>query len=83
MFFFIGSNLCVDEKEQLAEFLRKNIDVFASHPYDMVGIAAEVMCNKLHSSPGYKPVKQKPRRAASKKARVVEEDVQRQGQSEK
>lgn len=54
------------------EFLRKNIDVFTWQPYDMPSILAEVMCHKLHISPNFKLVKQKPRQSALKKARVDE-----------
>ena len=43
----------------------------------MPSIDAEVICHKLHIDKGFKPVKQKPRRAAPKKAKAVEEEVQK------
>ena len=52
--------------------LRRNIDVFDWQPSDMPGIDAEVICHKLHIDKGFKPVKQKPRRAAPEKAKAVE-----------
>ena len=61
----------------MVTFLRKNVDVFAWQPSDMPGIDAEVMCHKLHIDKGFKPVKQKPRRAAPEKAKAVEEEVQK------
>ena len=61
----------------MVEFLRKNVDVFVWQPSEMPGIDAEVMCHKLHIDKNFKPVKQKPRRAAPKKAKAVEEEVQK------
>lgn len=76
-FFLIGNSLSPNKREELAEFLRSNVDVFAWKSYDMPGILAEVMCHKLHIIPGYNPVNQKPRQSALEKARAVEEEVQK------
>lgn len=35
------------------------------------------MCHKLHNEPTSNPIKQKPRRASPKKAKAVEEEVQK------
>lgn len=61
----------------MADFLRKNINVFAWQSLDIPGIEAEVMCHKLHIIKSFKPVKQKSRRTSPEKAKVVEEEVQK------
>lgn len=61
----------------MVNFLRTNIDVFAWQPYDMLDIDSEVMCHKIHIDKKFKPVKQKPRRAAPEKAKAIEEEVQK------
>ena len=61
----------------MVALLRNNVDVFTWQPSDMPGINAEVMCHRLHIDKGFKPVKQKPRKAAPKKAKAVEEKVQK------
>ena len=71
-FYLVGSTLTEKEREEMVTFLRKNMDVFAWQPSDMPGIDAEVICHKLHIDKGFKPVKQKSRRAAPKKAKTVE-----------
>lgn len=74
-FFLVESNLSANEREELARFLRKNINVFAWQSYDMPGIDDKVMCHKLYISPNFKPIKQKPRRSTPKKARAIKEEV--------
>ena len=64
-----------DERDKLAEFLIKNVDVFAWKSYNMPRIPIDVMCHKLHISPSYKPVKQKPRRSAPEEAKAIEEEI--------
>ena len=76
-FFLVGSTLNEEERKEMVDFLRKNVDVFAWKPSDMPGIDAEVMCHKLHIDKDFKPVKHKPRRAAPDKAKAVEEEVQK------
>ena len=67
-FFLVGSYLNENEREKIASFLRKNIDIFAWQPYDMLSIDAEVMCYRLHIDKNFKPIKQKPIRATPKKS---------------
>ena len=43
----------------------------------MPGIEAKVMYHKLHIVKNFKPMKQKPRRTASKNAKSMEEEVQK------
>lgn len=71
IFFLVGSSLGDEENEELVRFLRANIDVFACQPYDMPEINAKIMCYRLHIDKDFKPVKQKPKRAAPKKVKAV------------
>ena len=50
-YFLIGSSLNQEEKQQIVDFLKANIDVFAWQAYDMPGIEFIVICHKLHIDP--------------------------------
>ena len=52
----IGKNLESELVEQLIEFLKKNLDVFAWTYIDMVGIHPDVMCHRLNIDPQLKLV---------------------------
>ena len=43
-FFQVGAKLPVQEKEQLLEFLRENVDVFAWSPYEAPGVDPNFIC---------------------------------------
>lgn len=74
-YFLLGRSLAAEERQQMLQFLKENIDVFAWQSYDMPGIHSKVMCHKLHIDPTVKPIKQKPHRALPEKAKAVEEEV--------
>ena len=44
-FFQVGAKLPSQEKEQLVEFLRKNIDVFVWSTYEASGIDPSFICH--------------------------------------
>lgn len=58
-YLFIGNSFNPKEKEQLVQFLKENIDVFAWQPCDMSDIDSEVMPQAPHRSTT-KPIKKKP-----------------------
>lgn len=64
-----------EEQEKMVNFFRANINVFAWQSYEFPDIDARVMCHRLHIDKNFKPIKQKPRRSALEKARVVKEEV--------
>ncbi|KAM7499682.1 hypothetical protein LguiA_024096 [Lonicera macranthoides] len=74
-FFLIGSSLTGEERDQMVKFLKAIIDMFAWQPSKMPAIDAEMMCNKLDINKDYKPVKQKPRRAALKKTKAIKKKM--------
>ena len=61
-FFLIGTLLPSQEKEELVEFLRKNVDVFAWNAYEALGVDSSFICHHLNVNPSISPKKQSPRR---------------------
>ena len=76
-FFQIGSQLPHQEKEELIEFLRRNIDVFAWNAYEALGVDPEFICHHLKVNPLITPRKQSPRHLSKKYAEAVQEEVTR------
>ena len=50
-FFQIGSQLPHQEKEELIEFLRRNIDIFAWNAYETPGVDPEFIYHHLKINP--------------------------------
>ncbi|XP_059636130.1 uncharacterized protein LOC132278353 [Cornus florida] len=73
----VGERLVVEEKQELVNFLSQNADVFAWSHLDMPGIDPSVSCHSLNVNPNARPVKQKQRRFAPKRNRIIVEEVDR------
>ncbi|XP_074327404.1 uncharacterized protein LOC141665323 [Apium graveolens] len=73
----IGSNLSPDLREDLAHFLKENLDVFAWSHSDMIGIDPNVMCHRLNLDPKKKGVRQKRRPISGERAEALREEVDR------
>ena len=54
-FFQVGAKLPLQEKERLLEFLRANVDVFASNPYEAPGVDPNFICHQLNVNPAIIP----------------------------
>ena len=76
-FFQIGSQLPQQEKEELIEFLKQNIDVFAWNTYEASEVNPEFICHHLNVNPLIVPKKQPPRRLSKEHAEAVREEVTR------
>ena len=74
-FFQIGSKLSQREREELIEFLKQNIDVFAWSTYEAPGVDLEFICHHLNVNPLVVPKKQPPRRPSKEHAEAVREEV--------
>ncbi|XP_065619080.1 uncharacterized protein LOC136063100 [Quercus suber] len=74
-FFQVGSQLPPQEKEELIEFLRRNIDVFAWNAYKALGVDLEFICHNLNVNPLVTPKKQSPRRPSKEHVDAVREEV--------
>ena len=54
-FFQVSSQLPPQEKEELIEFLRKNVDVFAWSAYEAPGVDLNFICHHLNVNPSITP----------------------------
>ena len=59
-FFQVGARLPSQEKEELVELLRRNVDVFAWDAYKAPGLNLEFICHRLNVDPSATPKKQPP-----------------------
>ena len=50
-FFQVGAQLPLEEKEELVELLRRNVDVFAWDAYEAPGLDPKFICHHLNVSP--------------------------------
>ena len=74
-FFQIGSQLPQQEKEELIQFLKQNIDVFAWNTYEAPGVDPEFIYYHLNVNPLIAPKKQLPRRPSKEHAEAVREEI--------
>ena len=56
-FFQVGSQLPHQEREELVEFLKRNIDVFAWNTYEAPGVDLDFICYHLNVNPLTAPKK--------------------------
>ena len=76
-FFQIGSQLPQQEREELVEFLKQNINVFAWNAYEAPGVDPEFIFHHLNVNPSIVPKKQPPRRPSKEHAETVRDEVTR------
>ena len=74
-FFQIGARLPPQEKEELVEFLKRKIDVFAWDACDAPGIDPDFICHHLNVNPSITHKKQSPRRPSREHAEAIKEEV--------
>ena len=74
-FFQVGAQLPPQEKEELVEFLKLNIDVFAWDACDAPGIDPAFICHHLNVNPSITPKKQPPRRPSREHADAIKDEV--------
>ena len=74
-FFQVGARLPLQEKEELVELLRKNVDVFAWDAYEAPGLNPEFICHSLNVDPSATPKKQPPRRSSNEHVEVIKSEV--------
>ena len=73
----IGRALEGKIKEDLIQFLKKNIDVFAWSHEHMTGIDPSVITHRLNVCPSFKPIRQKKRVFAPERDNAVKDEVQK------
>ena len=74
-FFQIVSQLPQQEKKELIEFLRQNIDVFTWNTYEAPGVDPKFIWHHLNVNPLVVPKKQPPRRPSKENAEAIREEV--------
>ena len=74
-FFQVGARLPIQEKEQLAELLRRNVDVFAWDAYEAPGLDPKFICHHLNVNPSITPKRQPPQRPSNEHVEVVNSEV--------
>ena len=70
-FFQVGSQLPQQEREELIEFLKQNIDVFTWNTYETLRVDPEFICHHLNVNLLVAPKKQLPRRPSKEHAEAV------------
>ena len=63
------------EKKELVEFLKRNIDMFAWDACDAPRIDLDFICHHLNVNPSIAPKKQSPRRPSREHAKAIREEV--------
>ena len=74
-FFQVGAQLPPQEEEELVEFLKRNIDVFAWDVCNAPGINPIFICHHLNVNPSITPKKQSPRRSSREHANAIRDEV--------
>ena len=74
-FFQIKAQLPPLEKEQLIEFLRINIDIFAWNAYEAPGVDLNFICYHLNVIPSVTPKRQPPRHSSKDHSNAVKDEV--------
>ena len=74
-FFQVSLELPPREKEELIDFLRENVDVFAWDAYEAPGVDPNFICHHLNVNPAVTPKKQPSRCLSKEHADAVREEV--------
>ena len=81
-FFQVGTQLPSQEREELIEFLRKNVEVFTWNTYEAPGVDPSFICHHLNVNPSITPRKQPPRRSSKDHSDAVRDEVTKLKQAE-
>ena len=74
-FFQVGAQLPPQEKEELIEFLKRNVDVFAWNAYETPEVDPDFICDHLNDNPAVLPKKQLSQRSSKEYYDAVKEEV--------
>ena len=74
-FFQVGTQMPLLEKEQLVDFLRKNVNVTAWDAYEAPMVDPNFICHHLNVNPSITPRRQPPRRPSKEHAEAVKNEV--------
>ena len=74
-FFQIGAQISLQEKEQLVELLRRNVDVFAWDAYEAPRLDPKFICHHLNVNPSVTPKRQPLRHPSKEHVEAVKSEV--------
>ena len=74
-FFQVRVQLPPQEKQELIEFLPKNVDVFARNAYEASGVDPDFICHHLDVNPSITHRKQLPRHSSKDHYEAVKDEV--------
>ena len=74
-FFQVRTQMPLLEKEQLVEFLRKNVDVFTWDAYEALRVDLNFICHHLNVNPSIFPRRQPPWRPSKEHVEAVKNEV--------
>ena len=74
-FFQVRAQLPPQEKEELVEFLRRNLDVFAWSAYEAPRVDPSFICHHLNVDPSITPKKQQPQCSSKDQSNTVKDEV--------
>ena len=74
-FFQIGTQLPLQEKEQLVNLLTRNVDMFAWDAYEAPGLDPKFICHHLNVNPSITPKRQPPRRPSKEHVEAIKSEV--------
>ena len=76
-FFHIGAQLPPQEKKELIEFLKKNVDVLAWNTYKAPWVDSSFICHHLNVNPSVTLKRQPPRRLSKDHSKAIRDGVMR------
>ena len=74
-FFQVGAQLPLQEKGELVEFLKKNVDVFAWNAFEAPRVNPSFICYHLNVNPSVTPKKQPSWRSSKEHSNAVKDEV--------
>ena len=74
-FFQVEAQLPPQEKEELVEFLKRNVDIFPWNAYEAPGVDPSFICHHLNVNPSIIPRKQPPRCSSKDHSNAVKDEV--------
>ncbi|GKB18225.1 reverse transcriptase domain-containing protein [Tanacetum coccineum] len=73
----IGSTLIEEGRKELCGLLRRNLDIFAWKPADIIGVPRHISEHRLNIREGCLPVRQKKRGQAPERNKAIYEEVEK------
>ncbi|GKE95737.1 reverse transcriptase domain-containing protein [Tanacetum coccineum] len=73
----IGSTLTEEGRKALCDLLRRNLDIFAWKPADMIGVSRHIAEHRLNVREGCSPIRQKKRGQTPERNKAIQEEMEK------